>query len=187
MHDAFLTLQPFAAGHLALLERWLDCDHVKQWFPDKEDVLAHAQNPGEDAQQAIIYYRRLPLGYIRWQLVDAQTLQALGLDAVPAGSADVDIFIGEDSQRGQGIGPRALTVLCTRLAARGDVPMAGLTTSVDNTTAHHAFEKAGFSRIARYTPDGPVDNTSGQSAAGTGTRFGDCFLYARELQTLEQA
>lgn len=171
MHDAFLTLQPFTTGHMGLLERWLDCEHVKPWFPDKEDVLTHAQDPAEGAQQAIIYYRRVPLGYIRWQLVDARALETLGLEGIPDGAADVDLFIGEDSQRGQGIGPRALTVLCQRLASRGDVPLVGLTSSVDNQPAHRAFEKAGFSILTRYSPEG----------------FGECYLFTRALETPAKA
>lgn len=165
MHDAFITLQPFTASHLALLERWLDCEHIAAWFPHKADVLAHAQNPAEGAQQAIIYYRRIPVGYLRWQLVDEQTLQVLGLDGVPPGSADADIFIGEDSQRGQSIAPMALNVLCKRLAARADVPLLGLTSSVDNQQAHRAFDKAGFSIATRYSPEG----------------FGECYLFTKTL------
>jgi aminoglycoside 6'-N-acetyltransferase len=154
MHDAFLTLEPFTPAHVALLERWLDQGHVKAWFPDTDSVIARASNPPQDSGQAVIYYRRLPLGYLRWQRVDEQTLRDIGLTDVPAGSVDIDIFIGEDSQRGQGIGPMALKVLCKRLAYRGDVPLAGLTTSVDNQSAHRAFEKAGFVQTATYTPPG---------------------------------
>ncbi|MFK7974541.1 MAG: GNAT family N-acetyltransferase [Halioglobus sp.] len=165
MPDAFLTLQPLTNSHLALLERWLDCDHVKPWFPNKAEVLEHAQNPTEGAQQAIIYYRRIPVGYLRWQLVDNETLQSLGLSDVPAGSADADILIGEPSQLGQGIAPVALNVLCKRLGARAEVPLLALTSSVNNQEAHRAFDKAGFTILTRYTPEG----------------FGECYLFTRAL------
>lgn len=165
MHNAYLTLQPFTASHVNMLERWLGCDHVKPWFPDPQEVMELAQNPPQDSGQAIVYYRRLPLGYLRWQLVSADTLQKIGLQDIPAGAADVDIFIGEDSQRGQGIGPGALDVLCQRFETRGDVPLVGLTSSVQNKEAHRAFEKAGFSVFTTYRPEG----------------FGDCYLFTRTL------
>lgn len=165
MHDAFLTLQPVTSSHLQLLERWLGYSHVKPWFPHAAEILTRAANPPDNSQQAILYYRRVPLGYLRWEIVDPAALQALGLEAVPAGAADADIFIGEDSERGQGIGPRALNVMCKRLQTRGDVPMVGLTASIDNKEAHRAFEKAGFSVTAQYQPEG----------------FGDCYLFTRNL------
>jgi len=165
MQNAFLTLQPFTTSHVRMLERWLSCDHVKPWFPNADEVLEQAQNPPQDSGQAVVYYRRLPLGYLRWQQVPSDVLSEYGLDDIPAGAADVDIFIGEDSQRGQGIGPGALEVLCKRFETRGDVPMVGLTSSVDNKEAHRAFEKAGFSVFTTYSPEG----------------FGDCYLFTKSL------
>jgi RimJ/RimL family protein N-acetyltransferase len=55
---------------------------------------------------------------------------------------------------GKGIGVAALQALTAQIRRDPTVPLMGLTTSVANVHAHHAFERAGF-RIARqYDPNG---------------------------------
>ena len=103
---------------------------------------------------------------MRWQHVDRQTLDGLGLYDIPANSVDIDILIGDERATGHGVGPAALQALTATLRRDATVPLLGLTTSVENTRAHRAFEKAGFRISRQYSPAG----------------LGPCHLMIRDLR-----
>ena len=150
-----VTLQPFKESHLKLLAAWLKQPHVARWFPTPEEDLAWATNPSAGGSQAIIASGAAEVGYLRWQRVDRDTLDSFGLQEIPANSVDADILLGEVGSVGKGIGPSALMVLAHKIREEGDVPLIGLTTELENTRAHRAFEKAGF-RITRQYDTGKV-------------------------------
>ena len=148
-----VTLRPFEPSHLPRLARWLRAPHVARWYPEPESNLAWAAAPPPGGSQALIASGPHEVGYLRWQRVDRETLDALDLFEIPAGSVDADILIGEAGDVGRGAGPAALCALAAELARDPTVPLVGLTTALANTRAHRAFEKAGF-RIARQYDDG---------------------------------
>jgi RimJ/RimL family protein N-acetyltransferase len=163
--DTSATLEPFLLEHIPLLDAWLHRQHVARWYPEPSENLRWARKPPAGGSHAIIASQGVPVGYIRWQQVDRETLDSLGLHEIPSNSVDVDLLLGEREDVGKGLGPHALAVLITRLRAEPAIPLVGLTTSVDNVHAQRAFEKAGF-RIARqYDPPG----------------FGDCYLMVLEF------
>ncbi|HSE06683.1 MAG TPA: GNAT family N-acetyltransferase [Methylomirabilota bacterium] len=161
-----VNLQLFQPSHLPLLATWLREPHVARWYPRPDDDLARAMKPPAGAAHAIIGRGAAEVGYIRWQHVDREQLDAIGLHEIPANSVDIDILLGSEEALGRGLGPAALAILAADLRRDPDVPLLGLTTSVENTRAHRAFEKAGF-RIARqYEPAG----------------LGPCHLMIRDLR-----
>ena len=143
-----VTLQPFRQTHLNVLAGWLEQPHVARWYPEPAANLAWAADPPMGGSQAIIAMAASDVGYLRWQRVDRDTLDTLGLTDVPANSVDADILIGNAAGIGKGVGPAALRALAAKIRRDPAVPMIGLTTELENTFAHRAFEKAGF-RIAR--------------------------------------
>jgi aminoglycoside 6'-N-acetyltransferase len=149
-----VSLGPFDRSHTPLLAEWLARPHVAPWHPDPEVWVEAALNPPPDRAQALILLGALPIGYMRWQKVSRQTLNSLGLTEIPAGSVDIDILIGEISDVGRGLGPKALALLVDRLRADPTVPLAGLTPSVENLFAQRAYEKAGFRKLREYEAPG---------------------------------
>jgi RimJ/RimL family protein N-acetyltransferase len=149
------TLQAFAPSHLDLLRGWLAQPRVARWYPDPTNDLAFAATPPARGAQAIIAEDGQPVGYLRWTKVARDTLDALGLHEIPTGSVDIDILLGERSTIGRGIGPAALQLLVEQLRCDPGVPLLGLTTSVENASAHRAFAKAGF-HIARQYDAGAI-------------------------------
>ncbi|HSG91953.1 MAG TPA: GNAT family N-acetyltransferase [Pseudomonadales bacterium] len=147
-----VTLEPCGPTDLVRLAAWLRAPHVAPWYPDPEADLARAAAPPAGSGQAFIAVDGEAVGYLRWQHVDRATLDAMGLQEVPANSVDADILLGVEA--GRGIGPAALALLADDLRAAGDVPMLGLTSHPDNERAHRAFAKAGFRFARLYAPDG---------------------------------
>ena len=152
MNKAVLSvaLGSFEPKHLDLLSRWLAEPHIARWFPGAERDLAWAAHPTPGAAQALIVVDGKPAGYLRWQRVDRETLDELGLPEVPDNSVDADILLSMEAGTGKGIGPRALAALIAEVRKDPSVPMIGLTSELANHRAHRAFEKAGFVNSRQY-------------------------------------
>lgn len=136
------------------LHQWLRRRHVARWWgdPDVQLTACLARPPGGD--HALIRADGIAIGYVRWQRVAREELDAAGLAEIPDGSIDIDICIGEPDYVGRGIATRALAALVERLCADPGIPLVGLGTSVANGAAIRAFEKAGFRRLREF--DDPV-------------------------------
>ena len=148
-----VTLQPFTNAHLTTLAHWLRQPHVAPWYPEPDANLAWAAQPPDGGFQRIIARGAAAVGYIRWQYVDRETLDSLGLRDIPENSVDADILIGDPSDIGKGTGPLALRALADELRRDPRVALIGLTTSVDNVHAHRGFERAGFRISRQYDPN----------------------------------
>jgi aminoglycoside 6'-N-acetyltransferase len=148
--EARVNLTPFASNNVVLLRQWLAAPHVAVWYPDPEDHVAWAANPPQGGDRALICVGDRAVGYIRWQSVSREVLDSVGLHEVPAGSVDVDILIGDSAFVGQGVGPKAIQLLVSQLRQSGDVPLVGLSPSIQNLSAQRAYVKAGFHILCEY-------------------------------------
>jgi aminoglycoside 6'-N-acetyltransferase len=149
-----ITLEPFSHSHLGLLSAWLHGTQVAPWYPEPDENVAWATNPPPGGSHALIVCEARPIGYMRWQVVDRGVLDSVGLYEIPANAVDVDLLIGETEHLSKGAGPAALQELIVRLRADPKIPLVGLTSSVSNSRAHRAFEKAGFHIARQYSPPG---------------------------------
>jgi RimJ/RimL family protein N-acetyltransferase len=152
--NPLVSLRPFSADLLPQLSRWLAQPHVAPWFPEPVANLEWATQPPPGGSQAAICEADRAVGWLRWQRVSREALDAEGLTDIPANSVDADILLGDGASAGHGVGSTALRLLIDRLRRDGDVPMVGLTTNVNNTRAHRAFGKAGFRIDRQYDPRG---------------------------------
>jgi len=149
-----VNLRPFKASLLPQLAQWLAQPHVAPWFPEPAANLVWAAQPPPGGAQAAICEGERAVGWLRWQRVSREALDSLGFDDIPANSVDADILLGDAASVGHDVGPTALRLMVERLRRDGDVPMVALTTNVENTRAHRAFEKAGFRIDRQYDPNG---------------------------------
>ena len=151
-------------AHEPLLTRWLKDPDVRRWWGDPERRRNQIRATAT-ADHAIIAAGDTPIGYIRWQGTDRESLDALGLQAIPTGAIDIDLFIGEAAWRGRSLATPILHQLTARLSHETQAPAAGLCTSVNNHIAHRAFTKAGFTNTTQY--DDP--------------EFGHCYVFLKQL------
>ena len=89
-----VSLKPFQPSHLLPLTRWLASPAVARWYPDPESEIKWASQPPNGGTHAVIAVAAHELGYIRWQRVDRDTLDSVGMPEVPDNSVDVDILMG---------------------------------------------------------------------------------------------
>ncbi|MEM6462477.1 MAG: GNAT family N-acetyltransferase [Pseudomonadota bacterium] len=147
------------------IEAWLAKPHVTRWWGDPSDRLAQFDATPRD-NHAFIATNGEAVGYIRWETVDLEALQSVGLDEVPEGSVDCDLFIGEEGLTGQGIGPCAIELLADRLKQLTAAPLVGFCSSVENEPAHVALGRSGCTLLTTY--DDPT--------------FGPCHVFVRWLR-----
>ncbi len=151
MQQLEVSLHPFdPARHSELLRTWLKRQHVRRWWGDPEQTFKASQEPSHAVHQAIIFTASTPVGYVRWQRMSRAELKAAGLLEVLEQTYDIDIFIGEIARLGRGIGPEALRILLRQLRRDPSIPCASVGTSVANTSAIRAYEKAGFRRLRLF-------------------------------------
>jgi aminoglycoside 6'-N-acetyltransferase len=145
-----------AADH-ALLESWLNAEHVQRWWPNPakqlRKIMERLEEPAVDAY--IVSFDGRPIGYL--QSYDPHAEGALGpYRDQPAGTRGIDQFIGEADMVGLGHGPRFIEAICAELFAAG-APRVITDPDPANKRAVRAYEKAGFRALdERVIVDGPV-------------------------------
>lgn len=149
-----ITLRPFNDfTDRKLLRQWLSQEYIYKWWGDPEREYRHCITHPNGGRGVVICVDEKPIGYIYVEPVIRERLDALGLQQIPDGAIDLDIFIGERDYLGFGIAARALKLLLEELFADPDVPMVGLTTSIENTRAQTSFQTAGFRTIREIEDD----------------------------------
>lgn len=139
-------------GDLPMVESWLKNTHVARWWGNPREAIDAVRNH-DTPTSALILVDNTPIGYLCWQIPTAQELVDAGLTDLPANLVDIDIMIGEPSALGHGYGPRALSLLLTKLRDEG-VQIVGMATSESNQRARKAFKKAGFGLFRAFTESG---------------------------------
>ena len=133
---------------------WRNSPHVREWWDPDEPPLTPAAAAEEFAVGAgsedptvscIIEVGGEPVGFIQFYPWDAEAayLAEIGV-SVPTGSWGLDIFIGERSLAGKGIGSRTVALLSDHLFAREAATAVALITEATNARAHAAYVRAGM-------------------------------------------
>ncbi|CAN5154373.1 GNAT family N-acetyltransferase [soil metagenome] len=144
---------------MSALVRWLNEPHVKEWWdPDEPPVTLDAARKeygkltysSSSTVACILTFADRPVGYLQfyqWSSYESETRE---VDLRPEpGWYGLDILIGEPDRVGEGIGSRAVDLLCEYLFAQHGATGVALLTDVENIGAQRAYEKAGFQRIRR--------------------------------------
>ncbi len=136
---------------------WRNLPHVRaRWDPDlppltrgsaKEEYQPDTQ-PGGATTACIIELQGSAIGFIqfyRWaSYADEATEVSIPFDALTYG---LDVFIGDPSQVGHGVGTRVVRLLSDFLIDERNASAVALTTDLDNYPAIRCYEKAGFGKV----------------------------------------
>ena len=134
------------------LDTWLRQPHVTRWWGAAEENITNILQR-DAGQSALIEVDGTPLGYICWQPLTSAEIAEADLSGSLEGIIDIDLFIGDPSKLGLGIGSRALAELLDRLKRDG-VDRAGLAVHSVNFRALRAYEKVGFELHSHFREDG---------------------------------
>jgi RimJ/RimL family protein N-acetyltransferase len=141
--------------YLLLLE-WHQRPHVEQWWTKRatlEEIEEH-YGPTIDGTEPTRHYLALldgePLGMIQtYLLADYPDYAALTGDS--EGVAGVDLFIGEESLTGRGLGTEMLERFVEEIVfARPETTAVTADPDVRNPASLRAFEKAGFRSVREF-------------------------------------
>jgi len=136
------------------IARWRNEPHVREWWdPDDPPMTAATAvaeyrpltAPGSSTTACIIEAAGRPIGYIqfyRWA-DEPDGVRALGFSFADD-AWGLDVFIGDPSCVGRGIGPKAIDLLCRHLFAERGASSVELVAAQANTRSLRAYEKAGF-------------------------------------------
>ena len=135
-----IVFGPLKERDAGLLLIWMSSPHVQPFWTEggstPEDAVETALDLiGSDEGAAfIIEINRRPIGYIQYY--------ACGPDQ-PEGALGIDLFIGDVSLTGEGLGPQILRQFSDDLLAKGATRLI-IDPASSNDRAISAFRKAGF-------------------------------------------
>jgi aminoglycoside 6'-N-acetyltransferase len=138
-----ITFRPLTEKDAGLLLIWMASPHVEPWWTEDgstpEDEVEDALNliGSEDGAAFIIELSKRPIGYIQYY--------HCGPDQ-PAGALGLDMFIGDVSLTGEGLGPQILRQFGDDLLARGATRLL-IDPHSANDRAISAWRKAGFETL----------------------------------------
>jgi RimJ/RimL family protein N-acetyltransferase len=146
-----ISFVPVEPRHYALLKKWLNEPHIRQWWGDPEQEFAFIRDmvEGRDSTRPfLIAVDGEPVGYIQcWSLGDHQNAQWLSdnpwLLAFPPEAVGVDLSIGDAERLSQGLGSAALTAFVGMLRREGHSTII-IDPDMKNDRAVAAYRRAGF-------------------------------------------
>jgi aminoglycoside 6'-N-acetyltransferase len=139
---------------------WLQRDHVKQWWRDREtyDAVVEHYLPAiegrEPSDHYLIVLDGAAVGVIQTYLVSDYPEWDAIVEA-GEGVAGVDLAIGEEEQTGRGLGPEVLRAFAAEVVfARPETIALVATVEEANRRSWRAFEKAGFRHVRDVEEEG---------------------------------
>ena len=154
--EAEVDFLPVSVTDLPLLHDWLGREHVRAWWGapgDLEQVTAEYLPAIEGLDPTDLYLilsSGRPVGLVQTYLLadypEHDALIDVGTDA-----AGLDIFVGEASLVGSGLGSHVIRLFTeTVVFARAETRTCVADPDVRNVASIRAFEKAGFTRVRDY-------------------------------------
>jgi aminoglycoside 6'-N-acetyltransferase len=151
-----IEFRPLQASDLPLLCEWLQREHVRRWWTDREtyeEVVQHylpAIEGAEPTDLFLILSEDRPIGFIQSYRVSDHP-EYRDLVAVEDGVAGVDLLIGEPELIGRGLGTEALERFVRDIAfADQEIHACIADPDTENRSSLRAFEKAGFHVVRQF-------------------------------------
>lgn len=158
VREGDLAIRRMTKDDLARVFAWRSAPHVREFWDNDDDGA-----DGDELTRAFVdeYYGALlepnptvpaiiellgaPIGYIqfyRWAS-EAEAARAMGIP-LDDDAFGLDVFVGEASAIGSGVGARAVDLLCRWLFAEHGASRVALLSDARNARARRAYERAGF-------------------------------------------
>jgi aminoglycoside 6'-N-acetyltransferase len=171
-----ISFRSLSVGDLPTLAQWLAASHVKEWWPEPDDLASVRTMflpmiDGTDSTEGfVILCDGNPIGFIqRYRFVNEPEWQrTIALAADASDAAGIDYLIGEVAMVGRGLGSVAIRTFVAGLwKSYADVARVIVAVQQLNVASWRALENAGFKRV--WTGQLETEDPSDQ---------GPAFLYA---------
>ncbi len=141
-----IRLYPFADGDVALLERWLQAEHVKPWFEHPADWLREVRGRNGEfsfIRHFIIRADGAPVGFCQYYSYRESGETWHG--ALPAeGTYSIDYMIGETAFLRRGCAREAVLRMVGLIAAEPDAERIIVQPDDGNAASRGTLLSAGF-------------------------------------------
>ena len=149
---------------LPLLHQWLNKGAAFEWYGLESTTLAEivlAYSPRLRGQSSvlamIITYDGSPVGYIQRYFPEKEP-EYWGKQVLPAGTAGIDLFIGDSAFLHCGFGPLAIRSFLWEHVFTGSTRYCMIDPDPKNTIAIRAYEKVGFRHLRTIGPPDHIDD-----------------------------
>jgi aminoglycoside 6'-N-acetyltransferase len=151
-----IGFQPLTANDLPLVHEWLQREHVRRWWTDRETYEEVVQRylpaieGNEPTDLYLILSEERPIGFIQSYRVSDHP-EYRDLVAVEDGVAGVDLFVGELESTGRGVGSKALSRFVREVVfADPEIHACIADPDTENHASLRAFEKADFHAVRQF-------------------------------------
>ena len=153
-----IGFRPLEEADLPQIEAWLRAEHVAQWWRDPLEIAVEKRGEALEGRREVEHYVILedgrPVGMIQTYRVGDHPDWMELIEAEPE-AAGVDLFIGEPTAVGRGLGSEVLRKFVgTVVFMRPETTAAVATVEETNERSWRAFEKAGFRHVRDVEEDG---------------------------------
>lgn len=153
--DGQLAIARMTGNDYEVMAKWLSDEKVLKYYDGRDNpsdlakVIAAYQpkiSGDSDETPCIISYNGNDIGYIQFYPIKDE-IRELRLENYknPYG---IDLFIGESSARGKGLGPKIIRMLCTYLFNKLDADVIVSDPQFWNERSINTFRKCGFTQAA---------------------------------------
>ena len=141
------SVRPMIEADIELLIAWRADRRVNEWYGGLEEATPEALRVDWDdeawCERGIIELESRPVGFVQWYPAEAETAAQYRLPPGPR-YWGIDIFLGEPSLFGQGIGTQVVRMLSNQLLDEHIADIVVIDPHQRNKRAIRSYEKAGF-------------------------------------------
>jgi aminoglycoside 6'-N-acetyltransferase len=163
VREGDLGIRVMTRADLAQVVAWRAAPHVREFWDnddeagglDPETLRAHyaplaAEEPPTPTTATIIEIDGAPVGYLQFYSWSSYAESAVAMGISLDGNVyGLDIFIGDSTHVGRGVGSRAVDVVTRWLFETRGASRVAFVTEIGNDRALRAYERAGFTRARR--------------------------------------
>lgn len=148
--DGF-TLLPLTEDDLPLVVEWRSRPEVHEWYGGRpvtaEEIRTRHLQSGDSTTRCIVHLDGRPIGHLQFYEYVEAWRPAVGLGAADDGVWGIDVYLGDPTLHGKGIGSRLVRGVAERLVADHGARRVLIDPHVGNHAAVRAYEKAGFRKV----------------------------------------
>lgn len=145
--------------HLPLIHHWYNLDHVQKFYAKRALELSDLKKKyasyisGKKAISGFVcYLNGKPFGYIQYYPLSRHPFEGVDLDHILEDSCGIDVFIGDETMIGKGMGKKMIDTFLKRYVFK-KYSYCFVDPLCENLRAIHCYKSLGFEEYAHLLSD----------------------------------